>query len=44
MVVLYDRLSPDVVSMLWMKGQILHRARAFESSGMIINLLLNFWT
>ena len=28
MVVLNDRLSPDVVSMLWMKGQVFHRARA----------------
>ena len=41
MVVLNDRLSPDVVSMLWMKGQVFHRARAFESSGMIINF---YWT
>ena len=39
MVVLNDRLSPDVVSMLSMKGQVFHRARAFESSGMIINFI-----
>ena len=38
-VILIDRLGPDILLALWMKGQVLHRARAhLKGAGLVISL------
>ena len=36
--ILMDRLGPDIFSTLRVKGHVLHRVRAFKSSGLITSL------
>ena len=35
-VILTDRLGPDMLLVLWMKGQVLHRERAHLKAGLLI--------
>ena len=36
-VILTDRLGPDILPVLTMKRQVLHRKRAFESAGLLVS-------